>query len=183
MNVLEMKRWINRTGIQLHHSNTYVSDDVEMPHETRIRYGYKLLAQYRNGDYLLTVHDLPMSSPRCYYVTLGHTEEFFSVLDRMCAFIDARSILPYLVRFNWRLVWSTVRQSFNICIPERDVEFTTYPLWFTRITIGYQTIWYTTEEPGQIYREKLLWTEDGNPIVEDYTTFLNIGSSVSEIYD
>jgi hypothetical protein len=49
--------------------------------------------------------------------------------------------------------------------------------------MDYQTIWYTTENQGQLYREKLLWTGDCSPVVEDHKLFENIGDSVLEIYD
>lgn len=173
MNNIDMQKWIHDTSSRLHQSNTYVSVDIETSHRIRMNFGYKMVAQYRLYDQTLTVHDLPMSNPRCYFISTG----------RWSAFVDARSLLPFLVRFSCRLTWSQVRHSFDICIPEREIEATTYPLWFTKITVGYQTIWYTTGMLGELYMERLLWTEDGTPIVEDHKLFEHVGYEVRELYE
>lgn len=170
---IDVQRWISSTASQLHQSNTYVSMDIEVHHRIRKNFGYKQVAQYRMDDQTLTVHDLPMSNPRCYFLSTGE----WSV------FVDARSLLPFLVRFGCRLSWCQVRYSFDNCIPEREIEAATYPLWFTPVTVGYQTIWYTTGNLGELYMERLLWTEEGTPIVEDHKFFEHVGYEVRELYE
>jgi len=182
MNTLEMGRWVNTTGRQLQQGNTYVYYEAEVPYHIRVRYSYKQIATYTNEGHSLTVYDLPVSNPRCYYVTLSWKDNH-NLTERFNAYIDARTILAFLVRFNWRLNWSQIRSSFEMCIPERMIKAITYPLWFSKITLDLQTIWYTTHIPNELYMEILLWTADGTPVVEDYKFFENVGSTVLELYN
>lgn len=178
-----MRLWIKSTGRHKKHVNTYMAKE-EPPHHMRMNWGYNQIAQYRQGNFVLTVSDMPRSNPRCYALKLHH-DSGISILDSFYAFIQAESIIPFLVRFNWKMTWNQIRYSFDICIPERyepDIAVT-YPIWFTPVTVGYQTIWYTTQEANEVYKETLLWKEDGTPLVDDYKFYDHIGREVREIVE
>ena len=181
MDTNDMERWVNTTGRHLQQSNTYVYNEVEVSYPNRVRAGYKHIAAYTNEGHWLAVYDLPMSNPRCYYVTLDWKGDY-KLPEQFNAFIDARTILAFLVHFNWKLSWSQIRSSFEMCIPEREIKAITYPLWFSKITLDLQTIWYTTHKPNELYMEILQWTADGTPIVEDYKFFFNVGDTVLEMH-
>ena len=180
MNVQRMRLWVKSTSRHKKHKNTYVAKELP-PHHVRMRAGYKHIASYRNGDYVLGVAEMPRSNPRCYFVQLGHPKSL-ALPDIFCAYIEAKSIIPFLVRFNWRMSWSIVRQSFDLCIPQRNEPdlHNTFPVWFTRITAGYQTIWFTTGKESEVYFEVIRWYDD-LPVLEDYKFMDHIGRDVREI--
>lgn len=181
--IQDMRKWITATHDLFKQSNTFIFEDADVPHQKKVFMGYKMIADYQIGNMTLRVWYCRQSSPKCYYVRLNHIDGV-SLLDRLNAYIDARSILAFLVRFGWKLERSLIRQSFRNCIPENpQIKYGYYPIWFTPITLGYQTIWYTSDLTGELYMEQLLWGEEGKPpTLVDHKLFYNVGWQVRELY-
>lgn len=176
----EVREWIIKTRDQMSQWNTYIGEYV--PFGKRVSLGYSQEGGYRMDNWSLFVYSCKASKPVCYYLIMLEGQPDGAPDKVLCAYLQAESLIPFLVHFKWQMTWNHTRMSFRNAIPEREeAPARTNPVWFSPISVGYQTIWYTTDKSGEVYMETLLWRENGLPLVDDYKLFENLGEQVREI--